>query len=65
MINPWYKALLMAIDAEAADYFLGKISLEEAVAKADHTFQRIIKTANFKREIENYFDKFIDVKEIE
>lgn len=47
-----------------SEYFLGKISMKEAIDAIAESIDAMTETEEFEERIKNYYDSFIPVKEI-
>lgn len=64
MYDPYKEALLYCIDQAAAKYFSGNMSFDEAVNFAEKNMEDLINTEEFKKEVNKYFDNFVDIKSL-
>ena len=62
--NPFAEAFFIACDPIMSDYFLDKISFEEAVSKASLSFEEIINSSDFQHKINSYFSDFDSYNDI-
>ena len=64
MVNPISKKLFEVIDNYAASYFAGECSYEDAIDLAYGELIEYTESEAYKQALQEYFDKFVDVKTI-
>ena len=64
MDNPFKQLILYACDKATAEYLAGNMSFDEATDYADKLCNELVDTDEFRKMIEDYFNNFIDVKNI-
>ena len=62
--TPFERGLLAAVNSQVADYYLGKITIHEAIERAYEICEEIINSEKFKKELEAYYESFIPVQDI-
>ena len=63
-LNPFAALVLYCVDIAAAEYISGRMSFDEAINYGVELTDKYSETEEFNRIIDEYFDKFVDVKDI-
>jgi antirestriction protein len=64
MVNPLTKKLFDTIDKYTAAYVMGECSYEDALDLAFGEVNEYAGSEEFHKEMENYFDEFVNIKKI-
>ena len=63
-LNPYAALALYCVDIAAAEYISGKMSFDEAVEYGFELTNKYSETEEFNKIVDEYFDKFVDIKDI-
>ena len=64
MNDPYKSLVLFCVDKAAAEYISGKMSFDEAINYGVELTDKYSETEEFNKIVDEYFDKFVDIKDI-
>ena len=63
-LSPYAALALYCVDIAAAEYISGRMSFDEAINYGVELTDKYSETEEFNKIVDEYFDKFVDVKDI-
>ena len=63
-LNPFAALVLYCVDIATAEYISGRMSLNEAINYCQELTDKYSETEEFNKIVDEYFDKFVDIKDI-
>lgn len=63
-LNPFAALVLYCVDIAVAEYISGRMSFNEAIDYCSELTDKYSETEEFNKIVEEYFDKFVDVKDV-
>jgi hypothetical protein len=64
VVSPYYALMLYCMDLAVAEYISGRMSFNEAIDYCSELADKYSETEEFNKIVEEYYDKFVDIKDI-
>jgi hypothetical protein len=65
MNDPYKLLVLHCVDIAAAEYISGRMNMQEAVEYGMQMVDKYAETEEFNNAVEEYYNKFVDIKDLE
>jgi hypothetical protein len=65
MNDPYKLLVLHCVDTAAAEYISGRMNMQEAVEYGMQMVDKYAETEEFNNAVEEYYNKFVDIKDLE
>lgn len=64
MNDPYKLLVLHCVDAAAAEYISGRMNMQEAIEYGMQMVDKYAETEEFDKAVEEYYNKFVSVKDL-